>query len=122
VPIRTPLNTHRNTHRHTHSRACAQVPRLSAEQLALKRGPAIKQIDENEPALDKQVVDNYLARLRAAIESKSPVTEVGQVHKHYIYLTQHGSWSCLVRVITCTPSESWDFVSRHKYSVAPVKH
>eukprot|EP00200_Dunaliella_tertiolecta_P003895 CAMPEP_0202345924 /NCGR_PEP_ID=MMETSP1126-20121109/4943_1 /ASSEMBLY_ACC=CAM_ASM_000457 /TAXON_ID=3047 /ORGANISM="Dunaliella tertiolecta, Strain CCMP1320" /LENGTH=681 /DNA_ID=CAMNT_0048937275 /DNA_START=53 /DNA_END=2098 /DNA_ORIENTATION=+ len=52
-----------------------EVPRLSAEQLTLKRGPAIKQLDENEPSLDKEVVDKYLASLRSAVDSKSEVSE-----------------------------------------------
>lgn len=53
------------------------MPRLSAEQLAIKRGPAIKQLDEGETELNKDVVDNYLAKLRGAINSQAAVSEVG---------------------------------------------
>eukprot|EP00983_Pelagomonas_calceolata_P076417 1153412-Pelagomonas_calceolata.AAC.4 len=70
-----------------------QVPRLSAEQLTLKRGPAIKQLDENEPSLDKEVVDKYLASLRSAVDSKSEVSEVScqpeqQQHQQQYQFTQ----------------------------------
>lgn len=46
---------------------------MSAEQLTVKRGPAVKQLDEGEPELDKAVVDKYLASLRTAMSSKSEV-------------------------------------------------
>lgn len=55
---------------------CSQVPRLSPEQLALKKGPNVRQIDEAEPGMDKEVVDSYLSTLRSAVNSKSEVSEV----------------------------------------------
>ena len=55
------------------------MPRLSPEQLALKKGPNVRQIDEAEPGMDKEVVDTYLASVKSAVNSKSEVSEVSGV-------------------------------------------
>lgn len=45
---------------------CPQVPNLTAAQLNLRKSAPVRQLDEGEPAVDKAVVDSYLASLRAA--------------------------------------------------------